>query len=194
MRPPSPTVTLSPTSILLALSSSVRPDRRRRWPTIHFELDGGVWTTWVDDGTLRVSIGEREWRSWWSVPTRGPSTAFSTTQTRSARRYPMAGSWSKATATSFGGSSAPPSPSADRRPALRSPRPNRQGSVQPPDPRQWTTRTPVAGLDGAPPMAGSHRTAPAAFGSARLPAIAEASASRLADADIGYLAGEDERR
>ena len=57
-RPPSPTATLSSTSILLALSGSVRPDRRRRWPTIHFELDGGVWTAWVDDGTLRVSSGE----------------------------------------------------------------------------------------------------------------------------------------
>jgi DNA-binding HxlR family transcriptional regulator len=58
VRPPSRTATLSPTSILLALSGTVRPDRRRRWPTIHFELHGCVWTTWVDDGTLRVSSGE----------------------------------------------------------------------------------------------------------------------------------------
>jgi DNA-binding HxlR family transcriptional regulator len=57
-RPPSHTATLSSTSILLHLRDSVRPDRRRRWPTIHFDLDDGVWTAWVDDGTLRVRSGE----------------------------------------------------------------------------------------------------------------------------------------
>jgi DNA-binding HxlR family transcriptional regulator len=55
---PSPTATLSATSILLFLCGSVRPDGRRRWPTMHFELDDSVWTVWVDDGTLRVRSGE----------------------------------------------------------------------------------------------------------------------------------------
>jgi DNA-binding HxlR family transcriptional regulator len=58
VRPPSPTATLSPTSILLHLGDSVRPDRRRRWPTIHFELDGGRWTASVADGRLEVRSGE----------------------------------------------------------------------------------------------------------------------------------------
>jgi DNA-binding HxlR family transcriptional regulator len=58
VRPPSRTATLSPASILLALSGSVRPDRRRRWPTIHFDFDGDVWTVRVDEGTLRVSSGD----------------------------------------------------------------------------------------------------------------------------------------
>jgi SCP-2 sterol transfer family len=60
VRPPSHTATLSPTSILLHFRDSVRPDRRRRWPTIHFELDDGLWTAWVDDGTLQVRSGEHE--------------------------------------------------------------------------------------------------------------------------------------
>jgi DNA-binding HxlR family transcriptional regulator len=58
VRPPSHTATLSPTSILLHLRDSVRPDRRRRWPTIHFQLDDGLWTAWVNDGTLQVRSGE----------------------------------------------------------------------------------------------------------------------------------------
>jgi DNA-binding HxlR family transcriptional regulator len=58
VRPPSHTATLSPTSILLHLRDSVRPDRRRRWPTIHFELDDGLWTARVEEGTLQVRFGE----------------------------------------------------------------------------------------------------------------------------------------
>jgi DNA-binding HxlR family transcriptional regulator len=58
-RPPSPTAVLTPTSILLALCSSLRPDRRRRWPTIHFGFDEGVWTAWVVDGSLRAASGEQ---------------------------------------------------------------------------------------------------------------------------------------
>jgi DNA-binding HxlR family transcriptional regulator len=58
IRPASHTATLSPTSVLLHLRDSVRPDRRRRWPTIHFELDDGLWTAWVDDRTLQVRFGE----------------------------------------------------------------------------------------------------------------------------------------
>lgn len=58
-RPPSPTAVLTPTSILLALSSSLRPDRGRRWPTIHFGFDEGVWTACVVDGSLRVVSGEQ---------------------------------------------------------------------------------------------------------------------------------------
>ena len=58
-RPPSPSDVLTPASILLALSGSLRPDRRRRWPTIHFRFDEGVWTAWVADGSLRVVSGEQ---------------------------------------------------------------------------------------------------------------------------------------
>jgi DNA-binding HxlR family transcriptional regulator len=56
--PPSPTAVLTPTSILLALTSTLSPDRRRRWPTIHIVFDEGVWTASVEDGNLRVASGE----------------------------------------------------------------------------------------------------------------------------------------
>ncbi|MGH9230485.1 MAG: winged helix-turn-helix transcriptional regulator [Acidimicrobiales bacterium] len=58
VRQPSPTASLSATSVLLFVCGAVRPDRRRRWPTIHFELDDSLWTARVDDGTLRVRSGE----------------------------------------------------------------------------------------------------------------------------------------
>ena len=58
VRPPTRTATLSPTSILLHLRDSVRPDRRRRWPTIRFAFDDELWTAWVDDGSLQVRSGE----------------------------------------------------------------------------------------------------------------------------------------
>ena len=44
--------------MLLALRKSIRPDRRRRWPTIHFVFDEGVWTARVVDGILQVQSGE----------------------------------------------------------------------------------------------------------------------------------------